>query len=433
MPDLAPQDWLALQRAAFLAGPCVTACMLLLVIRPRPREAVAAMVGFLWQLPALLVLHMLATRFGWWSFTGERNTLVGLPIDLWIGWAIWWGPVMVFLNRWLNAWILIIASLVIDLVSMPRLQPMVEVSPSWLVGDVAAVALCLAPGLWFARLTRDDRNPKRRAMFHVLGWGGYMSLVIPVCVLSYAGEPLTSLYHVPDGALDWLITLAGILLLFVGIAATAEFARVGGGTPIPFDPPKSVVTSGPYAFVANPMQIISAFFMATLALYAGSWALGFIAAMFVIFDTIYATWYNRANIALSMPHAWTAYRGAVGEWRPSWRPVVAGTAEVVVSAASPSRVVWDWGWPWLSRRLGGDLRIRSAGEGEAGRLLYRRTDAGIEDSGVHALSRILEHGPAPLALLGWSLRFPYLGGALQRLTGLMIFVWRRLRRGGGTG
>jgi hypothetical protein len=28
-------------------------------------------------------------------------------------------------------------------------------------------------------------------------------------------------------------------------------------------------------------------------------------------------------------------------------------------------------------------------------------------------------------MLGWLIRFPYLGGALQRLSGLVIFVWRR--------
>ena len=50
-----------------------------------------------------------------------------------------------------------------------------------------------------ARLTRDDRSPKRRAMFHVLGWGGYIVLVIPISVLSYLGAPLGSFYHWPQG------------------------------------------------------------------------------------------------------------------------------------------------------------------------------------------------------------------------------------------
>jgi hypothetical protein len=44
---------------------------------------------------------------------------------------------------------------------------------------------------------------------------------------------------------------------------------------------------------------------------------------------------------------------------------------------------------------------------------------------MKALGRILEHAPLPVAMLGWMIRFPYLGGALQRLSWLWISVWRR--------
>ena len=59
------------------------------------------------------------------------------------------------------------------------------------------------------------------------------------------------------------------------------------------------------------------------------------------------------------------------------------------------------------------------------RLIYRRPADGVEDHGVRAAARILEHGPAPLAMLAWLIRFPYLGGAAQRLSWLAILVWRR--------
>ena len=148
------------------------------------------------------LLQLLAAQFHWWNFAGEDDMLVGLPIDVWIGWAIWWGPVVVFANRWLTLPLLVVLSVLIDLATMPWLTPLVELGPQWTVGDAVAVTLCLAPGLWMARLTRDDRSPKRRAMFHVLGWGGYIVLVIPVSVLSYVGAPLAAFYHWPHGLLD---------------------------------------------------------------------------------------------------------------------------------------------------------------------------------------------------------------------------------------
>ena len=418
-------ELLALQRAGFLLGPGAVAAALLLVLKPRPHEAVAAMVAFLWQLPALLVLQLLATHFQWWSFAGERNMLLGLPIDVWIGWAIWWGPVAVFANRFLPIYAIVALSVVLDLIAMPRLQPLVTVEASWLIGDAAAMGLCLAPALWVAQLTRDDRLPKRRAMFHVLGWGGYMTLVIPACALSWSGRPLTDLYRLPVSALDWAALSAGLLLLFVGVAATAEFARVGQGTPIPFDPPKRVVVSGPYSVVANPMQIISAFFMATLALYAASWSLAFVAAMFAIFDAVYATWYNREHIALAMPEAWSSYRRDVPEWRVNWSPRVAGDAHVSISPDGPARWIWDRYWPRLEPYLKGRIIVESEPRGRFLRLGYRRPGEAIDDTGIKALGRILEHAPLPVAMLGWMIRFPYLGGALQRLSWLWISVWRR--------
>ncbi|MBV9836409.1 MAG: hypothetical protein JO055_18475, partial [Alphaproteobacteria bacterium] len=366
-----------------------------------------------------------AQHFGWWSFAAERNAVQGLPIDVWIGWAIWWGPVMVFARRWLSLPVIVVISIALDLVTMPRLTPLVSVGPSWLIGDAAAMLLCLIPGQLAAQLTRDDQLPTIRAVFHVLGWGGFMTLVIPVCVLSYAGLPLSMLYHLPASTLDGCVVAVGLVLLFVGIAATAEFASVGGGTPIPFDPPKRVVSSGPYAFTANPMQIISAFFMATLALYARSWGLALIALMFAVFDTIYATWYNRAHIAIAMPEAWSSYRGAVREWRMRWRPHITEEAHIVISDSGPARAMWNFLWPWLSRRLEGSFRIESMPLGTLERLIYRLPGSGVEDHGIKGLARILEHGPVPLAVLGWLIRFPYLGGCLQRLSGLMILLWRR--------
>jgi len=422
---LTAAEWLALQRAAFLLGPMLAAAALLVICRPTPRQAVGAMVAFLWQLSALLLLHVLARAFGWWSFAGAQNMLLGLPVDLWIGWAIWWGPVVVFLSRWLNLPTIVAASAAIDLVTMPRLAPLVALGPFWIVGDAVAMILCLAPALWLARLTVEDRNPRRRAMFHVLGWGGYVALVIPVCVFAYAEQPLPDLYRLPVSVGDWLLAAGGFFLLFVGIAAAAEFANVGQGTPIPFDPPKRVVATGPYAFMANPMQIISAFFMLALALYARSFGLALIALMFAIFDTVYATWYNRAHIALAMPDAWSRYRSSVKEWRLRWRPHVAADAEILISPSGPARAVWDRIWPWLARRLQGRFTVRSVPREDFWRLTYRRPADGVEDHGVRAAARILEHGPAPLAVAAWLIRMPYLGGAAQRLSWLAILVWRR--------
>ena len=143
-------ELLALERAAFLLGPATLATALVWASRPTPREATAAMVAFLWQLPALLLLHVLAIRFGWWRFGVETNQLMGLPVDVWIGWALWWGPVAALALRWFKAWMLVAASIAIDLATMPVLAPLVHLGPGWLAGELAAIVLCLAPVLLLA-------------------------------------------------------------------------------------------------------------------------------------------------------------------------------------------------------------------------------------------------------------------------------------------
>jgi protein-S-isoprenylcysteine O-methyltransferase Ste14 len=422
---MAPAELLALERAALLLGPAALAVALLWASKPTPRDATAAMVAFLWQLPALLLLHLLAAQFGWWRFDVATNQLLGLPVDVWIGWALWWGPVVALAQRRLPSWIIVVACIAIDVTSMPLLAPLVVLGPNWLVGEVAAVAICLMPALRFARLTREDRRPKRRALFHSLGWGGYMVLALPACALAYEQRGLADLYRLPVGLFDWTLLAGVVFLLFVGIAATAEFARAGDGTPIPLDPPKRVVVTGPYAFIANPMQVISAAVMLMFAAYARSWGLALVGTMFVIFDTVYATWYNRAHIAHALPGPWRDYRGEVDEWRMRWRPHAPGAASVVIAPDGPARWLWDRGWPWLSRHLTGSIAVTVAERPGFARLVYRLPERGIEETGIRAAARILEHGPLPLAVLGWSIRFPYLGGALQRLTGLVVFVWRR--------
>jgi protein-S-isoprenylcysteine O-methyltransferase Ste14 len=415
----------SIQRAGLLLGPAVAAFLLLRASRPNARAATAAMVAFLWQLPALLLLQVAATTFGWWRFDAPQDALLGLPVDVWIGWALWWGPVAVFAGRWLSIPWLVGLSVAVDLVAMPLLVPLIALGPRWWIGDAVATAGCLLPALVFARLTREDRLPKRRAMFHTLGWGGYLVFVLPACVFAFEARGMSALYRLPASPGDALTLLGVVVLLFVGIAATAEFASMGHGTPIPLDPPKHVVTTGPYAFIANPMQVISAAVMLLLAVYARSWGLALIGVMFVLFDTVYATWYNRAHISHAMPREWHGYRDAVDEWRPRWRPHPPGDAHVTISPDGPSRWLWDRAWPWLSRRMTGAIVVDSEPRSRFDRLGYRVPSRGIEEHGLRAAARILEHGPAPVAMVGWLLRFPYLGGALQRLTSLVVALWRR--------
>ena len=56
----------------------------------------------------------------------------------------------------------------------------------------------------------------------------------------------------------------------LGLSAVQEFVTRGRGTPIPFDPPRHIVTTGVYAYVANPMQLSAVLFLFLLAVIVGN-------------------------------------------------------------------------------------------------------------------------------------------------------------------
>jgi protein-S-isoprenylcysteine O-methyltransferase Ste14 len=56
----------------------------------------------------------------------------------------------------------------------------------------------------------------------------------------------------------WQISLIVQVLAvpaLLGLTAMQEFVLRGRGTPVPFDPPRRLVTTGIYAYVRNPMQL----------------------------------------------------------------------------------------------------------------------------------------------------------------------------------
>ncbi|CAN7157098.1 methyltransferase family protein [Pararhizobium sp. LjRoot238] len=415
-------DLIALARAALLLGPVGGTMLLLILFLPTPRQATAALLGGLWQLPALLVLNMAAQGFGWWRFQPDAVAVLGLPVDLWIGWSIFWGPVAVILSRRVPTVLMIVVFVAADVVSMPLLEPLVVVGGRWLVGEAAGILFCLVPCLVLARLTEADSRPVLRTCFHGLGWGGYMLLVLPACVLAWEGRSYIEALE-SASVMRWVVVLAiGFPCLLIGWAAAHEFALVGRGTPVPYDPPKRVVTSGPYASIANPMQITSALVMASLAILTSSTAAWAIPVAFLIFDGIFAAWYNRTHIALAMPEDWGQYRVAVRDWIPRSRPYIARTATLYFpDSGRDSRLL-----AWLMRHAADGLVIETAPVRPVvarHRLRYLSSDADLNATGIAALGRALEHLGGLCAFAGWILRLPGVN-QLMELASLLLPVRR---------
>src|SRR5262245_31707414 len=107
--------------------------------RPAKQVVAGALLGSIWNLPALLFVHVAASRFGWWSFEAEGGLLAGLPVDLYLAWAWLWGaiPLLLFSSQ---TPVLIVASgaFAADAVLMPLASPVVRLGPAWLIGEAVA-------------------------------------------------------------------------------------------------------------------------------------------------------------------------------------------------------------------------------------------------------------------------------------------------------
>lgn len=138
---------------------------------------------------------------------------------------------------------------------------------------------------------------------------------------------LTHWTPAPTG-LRWLglapIIPAALLLL----DAFARFAWEGRGTPAPIAPTQSLVASGPYRFVRNPMYVAVVSLILGQGLLFGSWPTLAYGAIAWLTMHLFVVFYEEPRLSADHP-SYAAYRAAVPRWLPRltpWKGEVAATA-----------------------------------------------------------------------------------------------------------
>jgi protein-S-isoprenylcysteine O-methyltransferase Ste14 len=304
----------------------------------------------------------------------------------------------------------------LDALIMPLCRPVVLLGQSWWWGEALAVALVLLPALALARWTLEDAHVRARATLQVVLAAGLFLYFVPE--LAFALRP-------GKGWEPWL-QLAGwqrqlalqllLVLALPGLNAVAEFAGRGLGTPIPYDAPRRLVTSGIYRYCANPMQLSCGLAMLLwAALLRNGWLL-LAALLAIVYSAGIAEWDEGQDLANRFGLQWRQYRAQVRSWIPRWTPYHAGPpARLYVAATcSPCTELRAW----LQARIPHGLEICDAESLPAGsirRLLYDPADATATVDGVRALGRALEHLHLGWALAGAALRLPGIWQLVQLL------------------
>ncbi len=177
-----------------------------------------------------------------------------MPFDLLIGWVVLWSAVPVLALDRLPLPVTIAIVVGFDLLYMPMLESVLHLGPNWLVGESFAVTIGLVPALLLARWTADDRRLGLRVAQQGVLFGILLFFVIPAAVVGARGLDSALLLRewadsgtlLPGLRIHSVIALGLLPIpMALGLSAVLEFARRGGGTPFPWDPPKRLVTSGP--------------------------------------------------------------------------------------------------------------------------------------------------------------------------------------------
>lgn len=381
------------------------------------RERGALLLSFLAAFVGLGVLHELARMAGWWHYLDVAGAWRGFPVDLWLGWAVLWGPLPVALRRQLGLPLILLAALWVDVVAMPWLQPVVVLGDGWLWGEVAGLGVVLVPSVLLGRWCADRRWLAGRSALQLVVFGGLVLWLLPTTAFTLGDGSWHHLAQLSPIQLTLVGQLAAVLAL-PGLAAVVELAVQGNGTPYPWDPTGRLVTSGPYAYLANPMQVSVTSLLVLLAVLTRSWSLTAAVAGAVAFSAVVAEPHEREHLTDRFGEAFAEYRAAVRPWWPRWRPYRDVDATLYVAAdCSLCRQLADAVSAACVPRL--SIGSARAHPGRPERALYASTD-GATATGVAAVARALEHLSLPAAMLGWFVRLPVVRPFIQVVTDIVV-------------
>jgi protein-S-isoprenylcysteine O-methyltransferase Ste14 len=250
-----------------------------------------------------------------------------------------------------------------------------------------------------------DREPgfgrlsvEARATLHVVGFFAVVFVGLPSLLAALFGG--TS-WLAADRS--WRSTFGLQLAAVLGLSGVQEFARRGRGTQFPYDPPRRLVVTGPYAYVANPMQICKVLSLLFGAVFLGNGWLGAVGLVYLAVTALFTGPREDAELERRFGGEFRLYRSEVKRWLPRWTPRVDRPARLYVAEdCGRCRTLGDWIRalrPVLLEVVPADSHPLALT-----RLTY--ASAGIEESGVAALARALEHVHLGWAFLGFLVRLP---------------------------
>lgn len=193
------QERAAHVRVLVLYVPIVLCVVAYFLRKTRIRTFASPLLSFLWTLPTLMILQRLNLHFGWWSFDTQTSCVLGRPVGLYLGWAIFWGLLPQLAWPKLDVLSIAIVAFSFDFVVMLCLDPVLQINrvavmgtsfSIWLIGEAVGIFLVLVPAMLLFRWTETDTHLDFRAGGQIILSGLIFLYFVPELV--FALRPGTS-------------------------------------------------------------------------------------------------------------------------------------------------------------------------------------------------------------------------------------------------
>ncbi len=151
-----------------------------------------------------------------------------------------------------------------------------------------------------------------KSLLYLIFEAGLFALYIPLALLRTGpriGTGAITLLAIPL----WLIGSLIILWCF------RDFTFRGRGTPLPTDPPRELVITGPYRYVRNPIYVGAGLIFLGHFLWFGYWALLIYAVLAFIGVHFFVVLYEEPALKRRFGTSYKDYLKNVPRWLPKFR------------------------------------------------------------------------------------------------------------------
>jgi protein-S-isoprenylcysteine O-methyltransferase Ste14 len=162
-------------------------------------------------------------------------------------------------------------------------------------------------------MSSRSAGPILKTLLFIILVPGCVTLLIPYALVAKEA-------YRPATWVTWLAIMPCIMGGLILLWCARDFAVVGRGTPAPIDPPKSVVVSGLYRFVRNPMYVgVELVILGEALLSSSARLLGYALLLGICFH-LFVVFYEEPTLTKKFGGPYQKYCQAVPRWIPRLTP-----------------------------------------------------------------------------------------------------------------